>query len=134
MNYIKHVKVKTDQWGWINPDACPCHDTYAHYLFMAAPQIKWVYVETVGDYQGTVYAIGKYKRQWFVMKDYYGSCSGCGAWGEGGQPENLKSVLGNGELFSHKKDALKFIKQSWANKDAYEKPTDDFMKILEAKK
>ena len=129
MKIIKHKPVKIGEWGYINIDECPCGDMYAHYLWIAAPQIKWYYVEGVGSYQGTVYALGKYKSRWFVMKDYYGSCSWCGAWGEGGEPENLKSVLGNGELFTTRKKALDFVLETWA-KDSWEAPTDNFIQRL----
>lgn len=125
---IKHKKVKVSDWGWINTDDCPCGDMFAHYLWMAAPEIKWLYVEDVGSYQGDVYAIGKYKRQWFIMHDYYGSCSWCGAWGEGGEPEKLKDVLENGELFKSKKDALNFVIKTYAKK--YESPTEKFYEVL----
>ena len=62
------------------------------------------------------------------MKDYYGSCSGCGAWGEGGEPETLKDVLSNGELFKTKKQALEFAVKTYKND--YEAPTDKFWDIL----
>ena len=129
MKKIKHIEVKVGDYGWVNTDLCPCGDTYAHYLWMAAPEIDWYHVEDVGSYQGTVYALGKYKDKLFVMKDYYGSCSGCGAWGEGGEPEKLKDVLGHGELFKSKKEALNFVLKVWA-KDGYEKPTDEFINLL----
>ena len=95
---------------------------------MAAPEISWYHVEDVGSYQGTVFAIGKYQKKWFVMQDYYGSCSGCGAWGEGGEPEKLKDVLSHGELFEKKKDAFNFAFKTY--KDSYEPPTDRFWEIL----
>lgn len=102
---------------------------YWHYLALNAPEIKWLYVEDVVDFQGVVYAIGKYKKQWFIMKDYYGSCSVCGAWGEGGEPKNLKEVLDNGELFNSKKKALEFVKKVYGN-GRYEHPTEGFYNIL----
>ena len=129
MREIKHKEVKIGPYGWIGLNNCPCADIYAHYLFMAAPEISWYYVEDVGSYQGTVYAIGKYKKQWFVMKDYYGSCSGCGAWGEGGEPETLKDILENGELFKSKKQALDFVTRVWA-KDVSEPPSKKLIELL----
>lgn len=124
MNTIKHKKIKVESYGWTNTDNCPCQNMYAHYLWMAAPEIKWLYVEDVGSYSGDVYAIGRYKKQWFVMHDYYGSCSGCGAWGEGGEPEKLEDVLSHGELFKSKKDALKFAILTYKN--SYDCPTEGF--------
>jgi len=128
MTKIKHIEIPVTEWGWTDFDKCPCKNKYAHYLWKAAPEIDWYYVEDVGSYQGTVYAVGKYQKQWFVMKDYYGSCSVCGAWGEGGEPEDLKGVLSNGELFSTKKEALKFAVKTY--KDSYESPTEIFWDIL----
>lgn len=130
MKVIKHKKVPVSEYGWINTEDCPCGDVYAHYLWMAAPEIKWYYVEDVGSYQGIVYAIGKYKSKIFVMKDYYGSCSGCGAWGEGGEPETLKDVLGHGELFTNKKKALDFVQKTWGNE--YESVTKDYIEALQS--
>lgn len=132
MRTIKHKIVPVESYGYIETDKCPCRDMYAHYLWMAAPEIKWIYVEDVGSYQGTVYALGKYQGKWFVMKDYYGSCSGCGAWGEGGEPESLKDVLANGELFKTKTQALKFVNKVWIND--YEPPTKDFISLLTLEK
>lgn len=128
MKKIKHVEVIPSTYGWIDTSKCPCGDIYAHYLWQAAPEINWYYVEEVGSYQGDVYALGKYKGKLFVMHDYYGSCSGCGAWGEGGEPEKLKDVLGNGELFTSKKKAVAFAKQAFLNQ--YSSPTEDFWKTL----
>lgn len=128
MKAIKHKKVKVSNYGWINTDDCLCGDVYAHYLWIAAPEIKWLYVEDVGDYQGVVFAIGKYQRKWFIMQDYYGSCSGCGAWGEGGEPEKLEDVLSHGELFTTKKATLNFAIKTY--KDSYESPTEKFWEML----
>lgn len=129
MKTIKHTKIPVNNDGWIDESKCQCGDMYAHYLWMAAPEIDWYYVESVGDYQGIVFAIGKYNNQWFVMKDYYGSCSYCGAWGEGGEPEGLKDVLEHGELFDSPKQAREFVLQTWSKSYA-EQPTDKFYTIL----
>lgn len=131
MKQIKHITVTVDDYGWISDESCPCGNRYAHYLWMAAPEIKWIYVEDIGSYQGTVYAIGKYQRQWFVMRDYYGSCSGCGAWGEGGQPSTLDEVLSHGELFLNRKQAIEFV-QAWIEHE-YETPSEEFMRVLTGK-
>ena len=40
-----------------------------------------------------------YKNQILFYEDYYGSCGGCGAWGEGGEPESQKIVLEHSHLF-----------------------------------
>ena len=131
MDYIKHIEVKVGDYGWIDTSKCPCGDMYAHYLFIAAPDIDWIYVEDVGSYQGVVFAIGMYKDQWFIMKDYYGSCSGCGAWGEGGEPEKLEDVLSHGELFDIKEQAKQFVEKTYMSENSWdEQPTEKFMEIL----
>ena len=130
IKYIKHKKVPVQSYGYINSDDCPCKDMFAHYLWMAAPEIKLIHVEDVGSYQGTVFAIGRYKNKWFIMKDYYGSCSGCGAWGEGGELESLKSVLNNGELFTSKQKAYEFVTKTYLSDSSYERPTNEFINIL----
>ena len=129
MKKIKHTEVKPSEYGWINSSKCPCGDIYAHYLWMAAPEIEWYYVEDVGGYQGEVYALAKYEGKIFIMHDYYGSCSGCGAWGEGGEPEKLKDVLGNGELFEEKKDAINFVEKTYKNNYG-NNPTNTFFEKL----
>lgn len=107
-----------------------CGDVFEHFLSLVAPEIVWKYIEDVGSYQGTVFAIGAYDGQIFVMKDYYGSCSGCGAWGEGGEPVSLEDVLGNGELFSSAEEALNFVNRVWNSESSIEIPTARFLNTL----
>jgi hypothetical protein len=62
------------------------------------------------------------------MKDYFGSCSGCGAWGEGGEPETLEDVLRNGELFDDPADALAFVISTYRHD--YEPAPLDMLTLL----
>ena len=109
---------------------CSCGDTFRHHLEVAAPEIEFLHVEDVGSYQGSVFAIGKYNGQVFVMHDYYGSCSGCGAWGEGGEPTNLQDVLENGELFERPADAITFAAKTYGDYGSPEIPTEAFWSVL----
>lgn len=59
--------------------------SFREYLIHAAPSFLWADVQDVGSYQGRVYGIAWYNKQIALYEDYYGSCSGCGAWGEIGR-------------------------------------------------
>lgn len=88
-----------------------------------APDIAWYDIQDAGSYQGSVYGVGLYKKQIVIYEDYYGSCSGCGAWGEGGEPTSQKEVLDKSKLFKKKEDALKHV----ATLDHWDKPDFDQM-------
>jgi hypothetical protein len=96
-------------------------DGYLHYLVSAAPSILWYNVQDVGSYQGSVYGVGEYKKQILIYEDSYGSCSGCGAWGEGGEPKNEEGVLSMSKLFSNVAEAMKYL----AKIDYYDAPDMD---------
>lgn len=57
-----------------------CTSSYNDRLIKLAPDVLWYDLQDVGSYQGTVYGIGEYKGKVIIYTDYYGSCSGCGAW------------------------------------------------------
>lgn len=99
-------------------DGCKWSGGFLHYLVEAAPDILWYDVQDVGSYQGSVYGVGEYKGQCLIYTDYYGSCSGCGAWGEGGEPSDMEEVLGHCEKFDSEKEALKYL----ATLDSYNRP------------
>lgn len=89
---------------------CPCSN-YLDYLVKAAPDILWYDVQDVGSYSGSVFGVGEYKKKILIYTDYYGSCSGCGGWGEGGEPRDMDMVLENSELFDSREKALESISQ-----------------------
>ena len=91
-----------------------CGHSYAGWLLGVAPEVLWYDVQDVGDYQGAVYGVGRYRSQILLYEDYYGSCSGCGAWGEGGEPSSLKEVLANSNLFMLRSGAVSYVEGNWA--------------------
>jgi hypothetical protein len=107
-------------------ESCKYNDGFLHYLVSAAPNILWYDVQDVGSYQGNVYGVGKYDQKILIYEDYYGSCSGCGAWGEGGEPTNEAEVLSKSHLFETKEEALKYL----ITIDHYERP--DHGKMIQA--
>lgn len=76
------------------------------YLAEAAPEVLWFHLVSDGRWQGTVHAIGKYQGKCLIFDGYYGSCSGCGAWGEGGEPTTLQEVLDSSQLFDDREKAI----------------------------
>lgn len=98
MSYIKHEhkaecsRYQFDEW-----------------IPHTAPDVLWFNIQDVGSYQGSVYGFGLYKGKLLVYEDYYGSCSGCGAWGEGGEPESQEEILGRSKLFDTLDEALDYL-------------------------
>ncbi len=111
---LKHVHTKECSWK----------DTYLHYLCLAAPSVEWFKVEDVGSYSGSVYAVGRYKGKILLYSGYYGSCSGCGAWGGGGEPVKFGDVLNSdSKLCKTVEEALiEFMKMT---SNSYDKPDYD---------
>lgn len=102
------------------------------YLNDAAPEILWYDVQDVGSYSGSVYAIGLLKtpgvkERIVVFKGYYGSCSGCGAWGEGGEPKDMKEVMEFSKCFETVDAAI----ENYKNAETYS-DTPDFERGLKA--
>lgn len=98
---------------------CNCSRyNYQEWLVHVAPDCLFFNVQDVGSYQGQVFAVLIYKNKVGIMEDYYGSCSGCGAWGEDGEPQSQKDVLGNTKFFDSYEKAIEYT-QEW---DSYEKP------------
>lgn len=90
---------------------------YKDFLIDASPEILWFYVYAQGDYQGNVDAIGVYKNLIVFFSGYYGSCSGCGAWGEGGEPTDLLEVFDNSILINVGEKAPARFQQAAADSD-----------------
>lgn len=113
---------------------------YRGFLVEASPDILWYYVVDVGGYQGTIYAVGKYKGKALIFEDDYGSCSGCGAWEEGdditkytgGQPKNLEEIMRSSVMFDNRDKALEHIDQirSWGDELDKEPLRDAVKEIL----
>lgn len=106
-----------------------CTDYYCshpadEWLIMRAPDVLWFNVQEVGDYQGEVYGIGTYQRQFLIYEGYYGSCSGCGAWGEGGEPANQDEVLASSTLYADITAAVEYLakedKDGWYGRPDYD--------------
>ncbi|HEY9684709.1 MAG TPA: hypothetical protein V6C86_24220 [Oculatellaceae cyanobacterium] len=79
---------------------------FSDYLKESSKEVLWIDIEDVGDYQGEVFALGRFKDQFIVFAGYYGSCSGCGAWGEGGEPRDLTDVLASSAGFWNAEGAI----------------------------
>ncbi len=99
MNYLKHEHDTSCEYG-----------SMLHYLVEAHPQVLWYSVQDVGSYQGSVYAIGTIGNEVILYRDYYGSCSGCGAWGEGGEPESVEDVMKRSTVVKNIEEAEKLIR------------------------
>ena len=66
------------------------------YVKLAWPKLNILYFETTGNYQGTNYVIGYADGKVLASGYGYGSCSGCGAWGEGGEPTKPEDLIDSG--------------------------------------
>lgn len=101
----------------VHKDGCSRYE-YKEWVCHVAPDVLWFDVQDVGIYQGQVFGLGVYKNQAIFYEDYYGSCSGCGAWGEDGEPQSQEEVFKKSKFFSTKKEILKYL----ASMGGYEKP------------
>lgn len=108
-------------------DTCPM-GYYTDYLVEAAPNVLWYNVQDVGSYSGSIYGVGQYKGKALIYEYWYGSCGGCGAWGEGGEPTNEAEVLSNSHLFESISEAEEYISAI----EGYEPP--DTKKMINAVK
>jgi hypothetical protein len=114
---------------------CQFSEYYAEFVIKASPDILWYDIQDVGSYQGSIYGVGKYKKQIVIYEDGYGSCSGCGEWVEanewslaGAQPHNQEEVLNKSKLFATKEEAKQYVLAM----DFYEKPdTERMIKAIE---
>jgi len=89
---------------------CDCEAyNYDEWLPHIAQDFFWFNIQDVGSYQGQVFGVAIYKNQFAIYEDYYGSCSGCGAWGEGGEPESQEKVISLCKFFDDKQKALEYI-------------------------
>jgi len=107
---------------WSRNDICSCSN-FQEWLPHIAKDIFWFNIQDVGSYQGSIYAIGTFEKQFLIYEGYYGSCSGCGAWGEGGEPESQEEVLKSCTLLKTKEDAIRHLLKL----DRWDKPDTDVM-------
>lgn len=104
--------------------SCDCRAyNFEEWLPHIAKDFFWFNIHTVGSYQGQVFGVALYKNQIAIYEDYYGSCSGCGAWGEGGEPTSQDEVVSRCKLFDSVVDAVTYL----AKIDSYERPEVDSM-------
>lgn len=87
------------------------------YIEKAWPKLNILWLCNVGDYQGTNYVIGYVDGKVLACGYGYGSCSGCGAWGEGGEPTKPEDLIDAGVFGKTLEETL-----AWADKE----PTDDY--------
>lgn len=118
---------------------CPYNAAaYLHYLVEAAPDFLWFDVQDVGDYQGTVYGVATYQGRIWLYENGYGSCSGCGAWGEGGEPANQADVIAQSKSFDTVEEAIAVkVESLWNEPDrerraAAIREAGDFLKRIGA--
>ncbi len=98
------------QHGVKHETTCDCQAyNFEDWLPHIAPDLFWFNIHTVGNYQGNVYGVALYKGQIGIYEDYYGSCSGCGAWGEGGEPTSQDEVIGKCKFFDSVIDAVGYL-------------------------
>ena len=97
--------------GETHTDKCDlwCNHTFAGWLVSIAPDVLWFYVQDVGCWSGNVYGVGVFRGDILIYEGFYGSCSGCGAWGEGGEPGSQQEVLANSSLFNRPELAIATI-------------------------
>lgn len=92
--------------SWDNPTGtCNKYD-YQDWLVHISPDFFWFNIQDVGSCQGQVYGVAVYNKQIAIYEDYYGSCSGCGAWGEGGEPTSQDEVIKLCKLFDTKEESI----------------------------
>ena len=107
------------QHGVKHEETCDCQAyNFEDWLPHIAKDFFWFNIHTVGSYQGRVYGVALYKNQIGIYEDYYGSCSGCGAWGEGGEPTSQDEVISKCKFFDSVIDAVSYL----AKIDSYERP------------
>lgn len=104
--------------------SCDCsRGDFKEWLPHIAQSFFWFDIQDVGSYQGNVYGVAIYNGKIAIYEDYYGSCSGCGAWGEGGEPQDENAVIALCHLFNDKIEALEYV----GKMDQYYSPDKDSM-------
>ncbi len=101
---------------------CEQYD-FKEWLPHIAPDFFWYDIQVVGSYQGNVFGVAKYKGQVAIYEDYYGSCSGCGAWGVGGEPTSQDEVITKCKFHNTKEETLIHL----TTLDGYDTPDKELM-------
>ncbi len=117
---MPQIRVSEDDLHTGQCDKHWCNHSYAGWLVSQAPDVLWYDVQDVGSYSGQVFAVGLYRANILLFSDYYGSCSGCGAWGEGGEPTDQEDVLASSHLFLSASEAVEYVQREWS--EAFERP------------
>lgn len=94
--------------GYFSREEC-----FKHFL----PEAEILFMDSVGSYQGTEYALFKFRGNLYLWRDSYGSCSGCdGLCGERveGAFEYFKATLceGNTRYVASIEDAVKYLRET----------------------
>ena|SRR5687768_12034116 len=91
---------------------CNCQRAeFKEWLPHIARDFLWFDIQDVGSYEGSVYGVALYKNKIAIYEDMYGSCPGCGAWGEGGlgEPQSQDEVIELSKMFDTVGSALHYI-------------------------
>ena len=97
--------------GEMHTDKCDswCYHAFAGWLVSIAPDVLWFDVQDVGTWSGNVYGVGVFRGDILIYEGFYGSRSGCGAWGEGGEPGSQQEVINNSKLFAGPQLAIEYV-------------------------
>ncbi len=125
---IKHKETctksgETYNEGYNTPEGCCEECDFEEWLPHIAPDMFWFDIQACGSYQGEVFGVAEYDKKIAIYGGYYGSCSGCGAWGEGGEPISQEEVLKSCILCNTADDAIEKINKL----DAYSSPDKERM-------
>jgi len=99
---------------------CNCQRAeFKEWLPHIARDFLWFDIQDVGSYEGSVYGVALYKNKIVIYEDMYGSCSGCGAWGEGdgGEPQSQDEVIELSKMFDTVGSALDYINNEMSKYD-----------------
>ena len=99
-----------------NEDCYLSADGYKEYLIHVAPSFLWANVQDVGACEGTVFGVAFADGKIALFEEGYGSCRGCGAWGEGGEPEDEDAVRANSKFFDDPMAAMQYVNAEWNGK------------------
>lgn len=95
-------------------------DADREFIQLAWPELVITWCANVGDYQGTNYVVGYVGDKVLACGYGYGSCSGCGAWGEGGEPTKPEDLIDSGVFGKTLDETL-----AWAA----DQPVDDYQTL-----
>jgi hypothetical protein len=103
---------------------------FKDYLAEAAPAILWYDVQAVGSRQGRVFGVGRLRGNVVLYHGYFGSCSHCGSWGEGGEPIDEAGVLADSVVYptvAAARAALDEVQGELGDRERYDHPLHGFI-------